>query len=77
MSEKVAELGIVKEKGFLYFLDKEGDVSRAKMVRKGNTQPVDPPEKIKTAGVTREKGFLYFIDKEGDVARAPMKRKKG
>jgi hypothetical protein len=32
--QKVAKVGIKKEKGFLYFLDKQGDVSRAKMVRR-------------------------------------------
>ena len=30
--EKVEKCGIKKEKGYLYFLDKKGDVSRAKMV---------------------------------------------
>lgn len=29
--EKVAKVGIKKEKGYLYFVDKEGDVSRARM----------------------------------------------
>lgn len=33
MSELVAKIGIKKEQGYLYFVDKNGDVSRAKMVR--------------------------------------------
>jgi len=33
MAEKVKKTGIVREKGFLYFIDKQGDVSRAKMAR--------------------------------------------
>lgn len=33
MSEKVAKVGITKEKGFLYFVDKDGDISKAKMAR--------------------------------------------
>ena len=33
--KKVAKVGIKKEKGFLYFIDKQGDVSCAKMVRGG------------------------------------------
>ena len=30
--KKVEKCGIKKEKGYLYFLDKKGDISRAKMV---------------------------------------------
>jgi len=32
--EKVKKVGIKKEKGYLYFLDKQGDISRAKMARR-------------------------------------------
>lgn len=32
--KKVAEAGIVREKGYLYFIDKEGDVSRAPMKKR-------------------------------------------
>ena len=35
MAEKVAKVGVKKEAGYLYFVDKHGDVSRAKMVRGG------------------------------------------
>ena len=31
MAEKVQRVGIKKEQGFLYFVDKEGDISRARM----------------------------------------------
>jgi hypothetical protein len=31
-AKKVEKTGIKKEKGYLYFLDKKGDISRAKMV---------------------------------------------
>jgi len=33
MAEKVMKCGIKKESGYLYFIDKKGDISRAKMVR--------------------------------------------
>ncbi len=33
MAEKVLKCGIKKEAGYLYFIDKKGDISRAKMVR--------------------------------------------
>ncbi len=76
MPEKVAKVGVPKQRGFLYFLDKEGDISRAKMVRRGSTSPVDPPEKVQPCGVKKENGWLYFIDKEGDVARSPRASRK-
>jgi hypothetical protein len=31
--EKVASVGVKKESGYLYFVDKDGDVGRAKMAR--------------------------------------------
>jgi len=33
MAEKVAKVGVKKEPGYLYFVDKHGDISRAKMSR--------------------------------------------
>ena len=35
MAEKVLKCGIKKTKGYLYFIDKKGDISRAKMARGG------------------------------------------
>jgi hypothetical protein len=72
MAEKVMKLGIKRQKGYLYFLDKKGDVSCAKMARgkkKGGS-----PQKVEKCGVTKKKGYLYFIDKKGDVSCAKMKR---
>ena len=72
MAEKVKTCGVKKESGYLYYLDKQGDVSRSQMARawKGGGNA----EKVVTAGVTRESGYLYFIDKDGDVSRAKMAR---
>lgn len=33
MAQKVAKVGIKKEPGYLYFVDKRGDISRVKMAR--------------------------------------------
>ena len=33
MAEKVAKVGVLKDPMYLYFVDKDGDVSRAKMKR--------------------------------------------
>ena len=74
MAEKVKTVGIKKEKGFLYYLDKGGNVSRSKMAR-GN-QGGGNAEVVAECGVQRESGFLYFIDKDGDVSRSPMARRK-
>ena len=35
MAEKVCKCGVKKAKGYLYFVDKKGDISRAKMARGG------------------------------------------
>ena len=75
MSEKVAKLGLSKQSGFLYFLDKDGDVSRTVMSRgRGSGVSKVKPEKVERSGVKKEPGFLYFIDKDGDVSKAKMSR---
>ena len=76
MAEKVKKVGVKKEKGYLYFVDKKGGVSRAKMARGGKKG--GKPERVADAGVVKEAGYLYFVDKNGDVARAKMQvgRKK-
>ena len=73
MAEKVAETGVNKEPGYLYFVDKDGDVGRAKMAR-GKIGEKGPKEKVKNAGIERESGYLYFIDKQGDISRTSMAR---
>ncbi len=73
MAEKVAKAGIKRANGFLYFVDKQGDVSRAKMARGGKKG--GRTEKVMKLGITKTKGFLYFIDKKGDVSRAKMVRR--
>jgi len=35
VAEKVAKVGVKKQPGYLYFVDKQGDISRAKMARGG------------------------------------------
>ena len=72
MAEKIAKAGIKREKGYLYYLDKQGDVSRAKMARGGKKG--GSPQKVTKLGVKRKQGYLYFIDKQGDVSAAKMAR---
>ncbi len=73
MAQKITKVGVKKEKGYLYFIDKQGDVSRAKMAR-GRKKGKGGREKVAKVGVKKEPGFLYFIDKQGDVSRAKMAR---
>jgi len=70
MGEKLQKVGVKREDGFLYFIDKAGDVSRAKMARGGKKG--GKPQKVAKVGITKEDGFLYYLDKGGDVARARM-----
>ena len=73
MAEKVCKAGVKREKGYLYYMDKQGDVSRAKMARGGKKG--GNPHKVVKCGVKRAEGYLYFIDKQGDISRAKMARR--
>ena len=72
MAEKIAKVGIKRKKGYLYYVDKRGNVVQTKMARgksKGGGGKV-----VAKPGVKKAKGYLYFIDKRGDVSRAKMRR---
>jgi hypothetical protein len=72
MAQKVTKCGVKRKKGYLYFIDKKGDISCAKMARgkkKGGGR-----QKVCKCGVKKKKGYLYFVDKKGDVSMAKMVR---
>ena len=72
MAEKVAKVGIKRRKGYLYYVDKKGNVVETKMARgkaKGGGGKV-----VAKPAVKKVKGYLYFIDKKGDISRAKMLR---
>ena len=71
-AKKVAKVGIKKQKGFLYFVDKHGDISCAQMAR-GNKKG-GKAKKVAKVGIKKEPGYLYFIDKNGDISCAQMVR---
>ena len=78
MAEKVARLGVTREKDFMYYI-KNGAVW--KVPRKQPGQAKGKSEKVADAGVSQDTNFIYFLDKDGDVARAKraiggQKRKK-
>lgn len=66
MAEKVKRVGITKEKGRVYFLDGDGDISSSARGKAGKRRE-------RAVGIKREAGYLYFVDKDGDVARAKMR----
>ena len=74
MAEVVAKSGVSKEKGYLYYLGKDGNVWRSQMARAGKGG--GNAEKVADAGVTRESGYLYYIDKNGDFSSSPMARRR-
>ena len=73
MAKLVAKVGVKKEKGYLYFVDKKGNVSRAKMAR-GKKKKGGKKEVVAKVGIKKESGYLYFIDKKGHISCAKMAR---
>ena len=74
MAKTVAKVGVKKQAGYLYFVDKKGNVARAKMARGRKKGAKGKIEVVAKVGVKKQKGFLYFIDKRGDIACAKMAR---
>jgi hypothetical protein len=72
MAQKVMKVGIKRQKGYLYYIDKQGDISCAKMARGGKKG--GSPKKVSKCGIERKEGYLYFVDKKGDISCAKMKR---
>lgn len=72
MAKKVLKCGVQRKSGYLYYIDKGGNVAEAKMARgtkKGGSSKV-----VVKSGIKKEPGYLYFVDKDGDVAMAKMVR---
>lgn len=62
---------IKREKGYLYFLDADGDISRCPMYKRKQDFKF-LKEKVAKLGIKREKGYLYHIDREGYLCKSPM-----
>jgi len=69
MAEKVGKEQIKREKGYLYYLGKDGYLWKTPTLlnRSGRKARVGH-EKI-----TRQDGYMYFIDKGGFISRAKMR----
>jgi hypothetical protein len=83
MAEKVAKIGISREKDMMYYLKGADNLVVWATPRKKPGQTAKgKAQKIQDGGIARESGYLYFIDADGDIARAKRqvggsKRKKG
>ena len=69
LAGQVSKEQIKREKGYLYYLGKDGYLWKTptKLNKSGRKARVGS-EKI-----NREDGYMYFLDKKGYVARARMK----
>ena len=72
MGQKVFKAKVKRAKGFLYYIDKKGNVARVKMARGGKGG--GKPQVLVKSKIKRAPGYLYFIDKQGDISRAKMAR---
>ena len=71
MAEVVCKCGVKREKGYLYFVNKKGDLARAPMARAGK-KTSKKQEVVHKCGINKKPGYLYFLDKKGNVAMAKM-----
>jgi hypothetical protein len=69
MAERVGKEQIKREKGYLYYLGKDGYLWKTptKLNKSGRKA------KVGTEKVVRADGYMYFLDKKGYVSRARMK----
>ena len=73
MAEVVCKCGVKREKGYLYFVNKKGDLARAPMARAGKKSS-KKQEVVHNCGINKKPGYLYFLDKRGNVSMAKMAR---
>ena len=71
---KVAKVGIKREAGYLYYIDKDGDVARAKMVRGGKKKKVAKKKAVKKA--VKKVAKKKVVKKKVVKKKAAKKKKK-
>jgi hypothetical protein len=67
----VAKTGVKREKGFLYFVDKRGDISCVPMRNLGMRGGV---RKVVRVGVKKKPNKMYFVNKQGNICEVGMSR---
>ncbi|MBW3011468.1 hypothetical protein KY335_02705 [Candidatus Woesearchaeota archaeon] len=71
VSRKVAKLGVKREPGFLYFVDRSGDVWAVTSIK---TNIEKKKVLVARAGIQKKPNCLYYLDKNGDVCEVLMNR---
>jgi hypothetical protein len=69
MSETVGHEAIVREKGYLYCVRKDGYV----WAIPAKSNKTGAQKKVGTEHIEKESGFLYYVGKDNKVGRTPMK----
>jgi len=69
MGRKVGSEKITREKGYLYYIGKDGTVWRAPM--KANKRGTK--KRVGTEKIQKKNGFMYYLGKDGFVYEAKMK----
>ncbi|MEI6805778.1 MAG: hypothetical protein WCK49_04645 [Myxococcaceae bacterium] len=81
MKKIIGQVAVQPEKGWLYYLDREMNLYRSKMLF-GKQKKRFPREFVVRTKIKREKGYLYYCDKQGNIGRTeaqignPKKREK-
>ncbi len=65
--------GVSREPGFLYYVDKQGNMTKTPMARAGKAGK-GKKEVLHKCGIKREAGWLYYVDSKCNVCRAKMAR---
>lgn len=74
MGEKVGTEQVKKEKGYLYYVGKDGRVYRVPMKYMRGKVKDTKPEPVTKEVIKREKGYLYYVGKSGFVERTKANR---
>jgi hypothetical protein len=73
MAEIVTRERIKREKGYLYYLGKDGYLWKTPTTLNRSGKKA----RVGTEKIVREDGYMYFLDKEGRVSRAKMRDPTG
>jgi hypothetical protein len=71
MGRRIGTEKILREKGYLYYVGKDGYVWRAPTAinKRGRKK------KVGTEKIEKRDGYMYYIDKAGYVCEAKLKRR--
>jgi hypothetical protein len=76
MAERVSKEQTKREKGYLYYLGKDGYLWKTPTKLNNSGKKVNVIGHEGRAGqekIVRQDGYMYFLDKKGFISRAKMK----